>query len=122
MENGTIDITNVVTKTKEVWIQWAVGLVGVAARGTPVLSWLNLPVVSQVFDFLLTKIITLIANALVMEAFFLNTAIRKASQAQDFVSAVDAKNALPPTASNEEYENAEKVQMVAFHNFVMVAN
>lgn len=117
---GTIDITDLVEKLKKTWIKWAVGLVVKTAQAyVPFLAW---PVVSQIFEFIVSQIVTIISNAAEMQGFFINTAIRKASQAKDFVDAVDAREALPPTATNEEYENAEAKQMLTFRNLVMVTN
>lgn len=58
----------------------------------------------------------------VMQQFFLNTALRKASQAIDFVDAVNAYENLPKDASNEEVLAAEKSRMATFRSFVMVTN
>lgn len=121
-ESGTIDITNLVDGIKGVWVRWAVSLITNVPKTIPWLAWLSLPIISQLFEFFVSKMVTLIANALEMEGFFLNTAIRKASQASDFVDAINAKNALPKTASTQEYENAEKTEMAAFRNFVRVTN
>lgn len=117
-----IDITNLVGSMKKTWIRWATDLVVEAASSVPVLAWLKLPVLKQLFAFMVEKIVTLIADGLEMQAFFLNTAFRKASQAKDYVDAVSALAALPNTASNEEYENAEKKEMQAFRNFVLLVN
>lgn len=117
---GTIDITNLVATVQSTFINWATKLVVATATGYfPPLGW---PVISSLFNFLVNKVVTVIANAVEMQAFFLNTAIRKASQAQDYINAVDAKASLPPTASDADYEKAEQNEMAAFRNFVMVTN
>jgi hypothetical protein len=118
--SGTIDITNLVETVKTTFINWASKLIVTTASGYfPPLAW---PVISTLFNYFVTKIVTVIANAAEMQAFFMNTAIRKASQAQDYINAVNAKASLPPTASDEEYEKAEQAEMAAFRNFVMVTN
>jgi hypothetical protein len=120
--SGTIDITNLVEQLRQAFVRWGTQFIINAAAAVPYLSWLGLPVIRQLFQFIVNKLLDVLSKAMEMQGFFMNTAIRKASQAKDFVDAVAAKEALPPTASNEEYENAEKRQMVAFRNFVMFTN
>ena len=117
----SIDITDLVTNLKKTWIASATQLVFTGAVSVPWLSWLGLPVISNLFKFIIEKIVTAIADALEMQAFFLNTALKKAGQAQDYINAVNFKNSLPPTATNEEYKYAEKLEMEAFRDFVMVS-
>lgn len=119
---GTIDITNLVEALKNAWIKWGTTYLTTLAASTPYTFWLKWPVISTIFNFFVELGMTALAKALEMQGFFVNTAIRKASQAGDFISAVNAKDSLPPTATQEEYENAEKAQMAAFRNFVMVTN
>lgn len=115
-----IDITNLVDAFKTTWITWAVNTVMLTTAAVPWLSWLNFPVIAPLVRLVLEKVVTVIANGVEMEGFFLNTAIRKASQAGDFVSARDAMTALPPTATFEEYKNAENQVMAAFRSLVSV--
>lgn len=118
--SGTIDITELVEQMRQAFVTWSVRLIISTVASVPWLSWLALPVIKPLFEFLLTNIFEVLSKAAEMQAFFLSTAMRKAAQAKDFVEAVNAKNSLPPSASFEEYENAEKKQMAAFRNFVMV--
>lgn len=119
-ENGVVDITDLVERLRQSFVSWGTKFVIISAASVPWLAFLSLPVIRELFEFILTQIIDALSKGLEMEAFFFNTAIRKASQARDFIEAVEAKNALPPTASKEEYESAEKRQMAAFRNFVIV--
>ncbi len=119
---GTVDITNLVTGLQTSWVAWATLYLTGLAGSTIYTAWLNWPVISIIFTFLVKLGVTALANALEMQGFFLNTAIRKASQAQDFISALNAKDLLPSTATDEEYENAEKAQMVAFRKLVIVTD
>lgn len=117
---GTIDITNLVGAVKDTWVRWATNLATTAARNAmPFLAW---PVFSQLLDYIVGKIVETIADGIEMQGFFLNTALRKASQARDYVDANTALKALPSTATDEEYENAEKAEMLAFRNFVLLSN
>lgn len=122
MSDGTIDITNVVQQMKEVWVRATTEAIIKAVAAIPALSWLALPVISPIFEIIVHKILTIAADTTYMLAFFTNTAIRKGAQAVDFIAAVDFKNALPTTATDEEYENAERAEIVAFANFVRVTN
>lgn len=119
---GTIDITNVVENLRQSFVNWGVAYVYGLEVAMPGLEWVALPVISELDKTAIQAILDLISKSVIMEAFFINTTIRKASQAQDYVSAVDAKNSLPPTATKDEYEAAEKAEMSAFRNFVLITN
>lgn len=86
------------------------------------MEWVALPVISDVDKEVLKLILDALSKSAVMGGFFVNTAIRKASQAADFVDAINAKDALPAGASADQVAAAEQNQMVAFRNFVMVTN
>lgn len=117
---GTIDITNTVDNLKSTFVTWATAYIyGLEIAAVPALAT---PIISDLDKALVKEILNLLTSAAIMEAFFLNTAIRKASQAQDYVDAINAKNKLPPTASQDEYAKAEALEVVAFRNFVMLGN
>lgn len=120
--SGTIDITDTVEKARVTWVKWSTRYIIEGASTVPWLSWLRLPVISQLFEFALGSVLEFLSKSAVMAAFFLNTTLRKASQARDFVSAVQAREALPKTATQKEYQDAEKLEMLAFSNFVRVSN
>lgn len=119
---GTVDLTNVVEAVRSSFVTFAVTFIEGAAATSPATSWLLVPVIRQAFHAGLTWAIGALSKAVEMQAFFLNTTLRKQGQAADFVQAVDALAALPKTASKEEYANAEKLRMDAFRRFVMVTN
>lgn len=119
---GTIDITGVVTNLQSTFVTWAVAYIYGLEIAVPGLTWVALPIVSQLDQAALKAILNMLSQSVLMEAFFLNTAIRKASQAQDYVDAVTAKTSLPPTASQDEYAKAEAAECAAFRNFVMLGN
>jgi hypothetical protein len=122
--SGTVDITELVAAVKASWIQWSTLLACTAVKAIPygVGAFFALPVISGLLNFFVEKLMTIVANGVEQEAFFLNTSLRKAGQASDFINAVAFRNSLPKTATSEEYENAEKRQMAAFRNFVRVTN
>jgi hypothetical protein len=86
----------------------------------PGFSWLGLPILSSLYKGALSWVLNLISNSAVLEAFFLNTAIRKASQASDYISAVDFKKSLPENVSDDDYEKAELKEIDAFKQFVSI--
>jgi len=118
----TIDITDLVEKLRSSFVEWGVTFILAAISAVPYLQWLKLPVIRQLFRWILTKLLKIISHAIEMQAFFLNTAIRKSGQAHDFTSAVNALNNLPPTATEEEYAAYEQKRMDAFRNFVLMVN
>ncbi len=119
---GTVDITNVVESMRSSFVTWAVAYVYGAEIAIPGMEWVALPVISDIDKEMIKVILDLLTKSVIMEAFFINTAVRKASQAADYIDTINAKKNLPTTATQEEYENAEKAEMAAFRNFVMVTN
>lgn len=119
---GTIDLTNVVSNLKTTFVSWATSYLVGAETAIPGFEWLAVPVIEEVDKIVTEKILTALVNSVVMEAFFLNTVIRKSSQAQDYIDAMVVKNALPVTATEEEYKNAEASEMSTFRNFVVLSN
>lgn len=118
----TTDITDVVDKMRESFVTWAVEYAYAMEIATPGLQWVSLPVISALDKALIRYFLNTITRTAVMEAFFLNTAITKSIQARDYVAAVQAKLNLPENCTENEYANAEKAEMVAFRNFVMLTN
>lgn len=117
---GTIDITNTVASMKDTFVTSATAYIyGLEIAAVPELAT---PIISQLDQAAVKELLNLLTNWVLMEAFFLNTAIRKASQAQDYVDAITAKNSLPPTASQDAYAKAEATEIVAFTNFVQLGN
>lgn len=122
MSDGTIDLTNLVDKMKatfvlagrEYLIAQALSIPGLG----PFAAWVIKNILSAVVDWGLTKL----TDWPYMQAFFWNTALRKGAQAQDYVDAVNAKESLPPTATDEEFENAERLELELFDRFVRVTN
>ena len=120
---GTVDITATVENLRQAWVTWAVAFLYGEELTIPGLQEVvALPLVSDIDREVLRVILNALSNDMVMLGFFMNTAIRKASQAADFNNAVAAKNALPPTASTQEVLNAEQAKSLAFRNFVMLSN
>lgn len=119
-DHSSIDITDLVEKVRSSFVTWGTKFIITAASEVPWLSWLGLPIIKPLFEFMLTKILEALSVGIEMQAFFTNTAIKKASQAKDFVNAVEVKNSLPPIATKDEYEKAELNQMAAFRSFVLL--
>ncbi len=121
-ESKVIDITNIVENMRETFVSWASAYVFAQAVATPGLTWLNLPIIRTIFKAIINAILNMLTLSAVMGTFFLNTALRKASQAQDYVDALAVKRNLPPTASEAEYEKAEQDEISAFNSFVILGN
>lgn len=123
LENdGTVDITDLVENMRSVFVQWASTYLWGLLIAVPGLGWIAAPILKVLFGAALKWLLTKLSQSAVMLAFFLNTAIRKASQASDFADAVKHRKSLPTNASEEEYEKAERAQMLAFNRFVRVTN
>lgn len=84
--------------------------------------WLAIPVIATIDREILRLILNPLSRGVVMQAFFLNTAIRKAAQAKDFIEATDALYSLPEGTSDADYLAAEKARMLAFAGFVSLTN
>lgn len=121
-ESGVIDITNIAESLRTSFVSWASAYLFAQILTIPGLSWLRLPLVSTFFKFILNGVLNILTKSAVMEAFFLNTSVRKASQATDYVNAVTLKNNLPQNVSDEDYEKAEQNEMAAFNSFVTLGN
>lgn len=119
---GTIDITNVVESVASSFETYADNFLFGLIIAQPGMAWLGLPIISSIAKFIIGKVVSALVGDALMQAFFLNTAIRKASQADDYLAAMDAKNALPTTATDKEYYDAESKEMAAFRNFVIITN
>lgn len=117
-----IDLTDLVEKTRSAFVDWAVGFIFAEEIAIPGMEWVALPVISDIDRAIIKAVVDALSKAVVMQAFFLNTAIRKADQAQDFADAANALENLPKDASDATYKAAEAQRALAFRNFVMVTN
>jgi hypothetical protein len=114
----SIDITDLVEKARSTFVDWGVGFLLTEALAVPGLQWLAWPVISDVVKMVLRAILNRLSASVVMQAFFLNTAMRKAAQAKDYLEAVRLKQALPDDVDDEDYERAERAEIKAFAEFV----
>ena len=121
-QDGTIDITDLVENMRTTFVTWAEKTIYAYVVSQPWGLWVSLPVCTFLFNKLLNKIFNFLSKQAVMMAFFKNTAIRKSSQAKDYISALEAKKKLPPTATDDEYEKAELHEISMFNNFVKLSN
>ncbi len=87
-EGGVIDVTNLVAALQSGFVDWATAYIFGLEIATPGLQWVALPIISNLDQYALRKILTLLSQSVVLQAFFLATALRKASQAQDYQDAV----------------------------------
>lgn len=118
----SVDITDLVEKSKSAFVDWAVAFIYGEEIALPGFQWVALPVINEIDKFLIRQIVQSLADSAVMGAFFLNTALKKATQAKDFVEAADALANVPTTATQEEYKRAEQTRMAAFRDFVLLTS
>lgn len=122
-EAGIIDVTNVVENMRSTFVTWAVSYLVTEASVIPYLGVVvNMPILRWIFKDGLTFFLNLLTKSEVMLAFFLNTAVRKASQAEDYTKAVAYKISLPPSATDADYAEAEQDEIAAFNSFVVLGN
>lgn len=117
-----IDLTDLVEKTRSAFVDWAVAFIFAEEIAIPGMEWVALPVISDIDKAIIRAVVDALSKAVVMQAFFLNTAIRKAAQAQDFVDAANALENLAKDVSSDAYKAAENARALAFRSFVMVTN
>ncbi len=122
ISNGTVDITDVVEAMRSAFVTWGTAYIFGLEIAIPGMGWLALPIIGDLDRALVRALLNLLSKSVVLEAFFLNTAIRKNSQANDFINAVNLKNNLPATATEAEYAYAESLQIAAFRDFVLLSN
>lgn len=122
LNDGTIDITDTVEKMKETWVLAEKEALMAAILAIPGLGWIAFPIAKVLLGAAVHWTLTFLSNSGLMIAFFTNTVLRKASQAKDFTDAYSNKMNLPPTATDEEYEKAERIQIDKFNNFVRLTN
>lgn len=118
----SIDITDLVEKARSSFVTWGVAYIFGAEVAIPGLEWVADPIISTIDKELIRIVLNAISSSIVMEAFFLNTVVKKASQAQDYVDAVNAKLNLPPSATEAEVLKAEQNEVAAFRNFVVLTS
>lgn len=103
-------------------MDWAVLYVYGLETAIPGMSWVAIPIISDVDQEIIRLVVDALSKSEVMMAFFMNTVLRKATQSDEFVKAVELRNSLPEGVSDEEYKKAEAAQMDAFRNFVVLSN
>jgi hypothetical protein len=121
-DKGTIDITETVDLMQDTFVKWGVSFIHAEVLAIPGLGPVVLFLIKFFLDPIVQWVLTKIAASSVMAAFFTNTAVRKASQAVDYVTAKKALQGLPMNASDKEYEQYERAEISAFNNFVIVTN
>jgi len=119
---GTIDITDTANQLADTFATWATNITMTALAVTPYMGWTAWWGISTIIRAIVHGIMSYLSKTAEMLAFFLNTAIRKASQANDYMTAKTALNNLPPETSNADYEAAERLEMSAFHNLVVLGD
>lgn len=123
MDNSdTIDITDLVEQTRSTFVDWGVDYIFALEISAPGMAWLALPVIKDINLYVLRKLLDALTKSAVMQAFFMNTVMRKATQSKDFTDAIEAINKLPGNVTDEEYAKYEAAKLVAFRHFVSLTD
>jgi hypothetical protein len=120
--SDTIDITDLIEKTRSAFVDWAVLYLYGLEIAVPGLQWVALPIIKDLNLAIIRAIVDALSKAPVMQGFFLNTALRKATQATGFIEATNHLADLPENVDDETYTKAEAARMDAFRNFVVLTN
>lgn len=121
-DDGTIDITDAVEKMRSTFVLAANEFLFSWIAAIPGFGWILYPVIKPLTQTVLKKILEALSNWVVMQAFFFNTALRKSSQAADFVRAVVARENLPEDVSDEEFEKAQLAEIEAFNRLTRLSS
>lgn len=119
--SDTIDLTPVVDSLKEGFVLASEAHIIAIAMATPGVGPFASWIIQNLLRHFIRWSLERLADSIGMQAFFLNTAIRKSRQAEDYVKAVEAINALPDNVSDVTYREAELAKIGAFHNFVRIS-
>lgn len=121
MIQNEIDITDLVEKMRLTFVTLETDAAFAALSSVSGMQWVTLPLVSDAVKALIRAIINPLSNRAVMGAFFLNTALRKASEAKEYIKAVNDKESLQDV-TDQEYEAAERAEIAAFNQFVRITS
>jgi hypothetical protein len=116
----SIDVTDLVEKARSTFVDWGVAYLFAEEVAVPGLEWVALPIIAELDKAAIRLILDGLSRSAVMQAFFLNTALRKATQANDYLDAVRAKEALADDVADADYERAERAEIKAFAEFVAI--
>lgn len=115
-----IDITDTIESLRSSFVSWGTVAISTAVFAIPPFEFLDLPIIRDLFLAALKGVLTVLSKEALMEAFFLNTILKKENEAQVYSDVVKAKNNLPGTATRDEVKNAEEKEMDAFRNLVLL--
>lgn len=120
MANATIDLTDAVEKMRVTFTTLGKVFLYECLCSIPYVGvGFKAPIISTIVKLGINWALDKLGSWSVMQAFFMNTALRKTSQAFDYVDAVNEKLKLVGV-TNEVYKLAEKKEMDTFINLVMV--
>lgn len=125
--NTVIDITDLVKAMTDTSIDLETKAAMAAISATP---WIAAIFAFPVFGPLLLglvqtgvqKIISTIMNGIRQQAFFFTTSVRIASEAHDFINAVNVLASLPDTTSEADYAKAENDREAYFNALVILTH
>lgn len=120
----TIDITDLAEKIRQTTVDFEVGLamgylIAPPPAGLGFTFLVAFPPAKAVVEFVVRQLCEFLSKGAYRMAFNFNTAVRKASEAHDYVAAVNRKESLPEGCSDEEYAAAEAEEIAEFHRLAM---
>ena len=121
-EDGIIDITEFAEALRSTWVMGMQKFITTLLTGIPWLGWLAAPLIDSVFGWAITWVLNKMSYSALQYSYFINTAHRKSSQADEFIEAVEEMNNLPEIATEEDYARAEQKRIDAFERFVPLTN
>lgn len=122
MNDGTVDITDLVERAREAFVTAGADFIYSAVVVLPGFTWLTWPIISPIFKTIIKKLLEVLSTWGLLQMFIMNTILKKPAQAKDWIDALNKKLALPKDVSEADYEKAEQMQIEAFNNFVVFTN
>lgn len=80
--------------------------------------FLGAPIIKQIVSLIVSKILTILIDNAEFGAFVINTRILTSGEAKDYRQAVSEVLALPPDATKESWEAAERKANEAFGRLI----
>lgn len=122
MENGVIDITDLVNSMGVTFEKYAVDFIYLNLIGNAIFAWLAAPGLSYITKEIIKMGVKGFSKSGILIVFFENTALRKAGQAQDYVNAVKKRKFLEGVGTREEFRKAELDEITQFYSLVRVTS
>ena len=115
-----VDVTATVQALGDSFISWGTKYILTNLISVPAFSWLGLPIIKSLAEAAIRGVLIVLVRSVVMEAFFMSTAVRTNLKTSLYLAAVNKKRALTGAASEQEYLNAERIEIDYFRELVVL--